>query len=81
MSGEMKTSVAKPSPRRRRIMMIRKVKGPAHGRDFDREFWRRMGAQARWAETWEMTVRAHGLRTDSQRRLQRNIAGFRQEPG
>ena len=68
------------SKRKRRILMIRKLDGPVQPRDFDREFWRRMGVSRIMRAAWEMVVSAHGLRTPAQRRLQRDVGAFRQAP-
>ena len=36
--------------------VVRKVQGPAHGRDFDRNFWKRAGVSAIMNAAWEMVL-------------------------
>lgn len=52
-------------------------------RSFDREFWRKVGPEGRFAAAWQMVVDAHLLRGKdaSELRLQRSVAGFRPFPG
>jgi hypothetical protein len=58
---------------------IRVVDGHPKDRAFDRAFWRRAGAQARWAAAWQMIVDACALRGEDgdQLRLQRSLVSTR----
>jgi len=49
----------KRSGKRRRVVMVRRVKLWEATRDFDREFWRRMGVSAMMEAAWEMVRDAH----------------------
>jgi hypothetical protein len=49
--------------------MARKVKGPHHGRDFDREFWRRSGVGAIMAAACQMAADARGFQKTGRRKI------------
>jgi len=69
--------------RRRRQWMIRKVRGPAHGRDFDREFWQRLGVRKILQAAWEMVLEGAvwGRRKlPSEQEFQRSVVGFQPLP-
>jgi hypothetical protein len=60
---------------RKRVIMIKKSRlGEEEGRSFDLEFWRRMGAQARWAAAWDavLDLVRMGKLDENQLRLQRS---------
>lgn len=49
--------------------MIRKVPLEKATRDFDNEFWRRLGASARLNAAWQMAVAIHGKTRKNQKRV------------
>ena len=63
-----------------RLRMIRKVPLSEAKRDFDREFWQKLGTTAIFRAAWEMVIDAYAL-TKAQQRLQRTAVGFRPAPG
>ena len=85
LSREVMVSAAamtnsKPVPKRRRgLVMIRRLSGSNHPRDFDREFWQKLGPNKILGAAWEMAVDAHGL-TKAQQRLQRTVMVPRPAP-
>lgn len=50
---------------------------------FDREFWRQAGDEARWAATWEMVIEAELFRGKdaSQLRFQRDVQHIQRREG
>jgi hypothetical protein len=60
--------------------MIRKVPHISQAtRDFDREFWQRLGTAKIFAAAWEMVVDAKGLEPDEQD-IQRTVIAFHKAP-
>jgi hypothetical protein len=65
---------------KRRLRMIRKVAHVSQAtRDFDREFWQRLGTAKIFAAAAQMVVDAWGLDEDRQR-VQRSVVAFRKAP-
>ena len=58
-----------------RLVMTRLVKGKAPGREFDIEFWQKLGPEAIFAAAWDLVVTAAAVRgiDESQLRLQRSV--------
>jgi hypothetical protein len=59
-----------------RVVMTRLLRpGEADDGSFDLEFWRRVGAEGRFAATWEMVAEAAAWRGEDgdQPRLQRSV--------
>lgn len=55
--------------RKRKVRMARLVPLREADRSFDREFWRRVGAQGRFAAMWQMVVEAEKIRGGDERQL------------
>jgi hypothetical protein len=54
--------------------------GSIEAEEFDRKFWRRLGAQARFAKTWELSLEAWrlaGQTHEDEPRLRRSAVRFR----
>lgn len=62
--------------RKRQVKMIRMVPFDQAFRDFDNEFWRRLGVVARLDAAWELVVFAHGLK-GRQKRVQKSVVTVR----
>ncbi len=61
---------------RKRVVMSRVLRpGQADDGSFDLDFWRRVGAEGRFAAAWEMVAEAAAIRGEdgSQPRLQRSV--------
>lgn len=63
-----------------RVCLIRKVLLSEAKRDFDRDFWQRLGVNKIFGCAWGMVVDAHGL-TKAEQRVQRTVVAFRAAPG
>ena len=64
---------------RRRIVTERLARRDADDGSFDRAFWRRAGAEARFAAAWDMVAEVQRMRGQDVRepRLLRSVARFR----
>jgi hypothetical protein len=61
---------------KKRVVMARVIKrGEADEGAFDREFWRRVGPEGRFAASWDMVAEVSALRDAyaGQSRLQRSV--------
>ncbi len=60
---------------KQRVVMASMVKRGTEERDFDREFWSKVGHEGRFAAAWEMIAEAELIRGKrvSQSRLQRSV--------
>ena len=64
------------SPSRNRVVMARVLHpGEQDDGSFDLEFWRRVGAEGRFAAAWDMVTEAAAIRGEDagQSRLQRSV--------
>jgi hypothetical protein len=66
-----------------RLVMSRLVRQEDAGRDFDVEFWQKLGDEKIFAAAWDLVVTAASMRgaSDDQLRLQRPIAVLRGRDG
>ena len=66
-----------------RLVMSRQVRHEDAGRDFDIEFWQKLGDEKIFAAAWDLVVTAASIRgaSDDQLRLQRHIAVLRGRDG
>lgn len=62
-------------------MVTRKIRrGDEGGENFDREFWRKAGAEAKFAAAWEMVSEywlIRGKKDAGQQRLQRSVQNIK----
>ncbi|MCK4762709.1 MAG: hypothetical protein KAW12_10980 [Candidatus Aminicenantes bacterium] len=77
----MKVELEKRSEERKKIMVTRKIRrGSDDKKEFDREFWKNAGAEAKFAAAWEM-VNEHllirGKKDAGQQRLQRSVQNIK----
>jgi len=65
----------KDTAMQRRVVMARMVKQGEDEKAFNREFWRRVGAQGRWDAMWQMVADADLIRGKhgDQPRLQKSV--------
>src|SRR5438067_9052545 len=61
-----------------RLTMTRLVKGRAPGREFDIEFWQKLGPTKIFEAAWDLVVTAAAVRGigEDQLRLQRSVTNF-----
>ncbi len=61
-----------------RVIMTRLVKGRAPGREFDIEFWQKLGPSCIFEAAWDLVVTAAAVRGihEDQLRLQRSVTKF-----
>ena len=60
-----------------RLTMERIVRGQAPGREFDIEYWQRLGPEAIFAAAWEMVVAVHQKEANAgELRLRRSVENF-----
>ena len=72
----MAKAAGKRPIRRRRVIMARLIHRHEDDGSFDREFWRRVGPEGRWAAMWQMVKDYIVLRggDESDLRFQRTVA-------
>ncbi len=65
--------------RKKRIIMERMIKRCDDKGDFDREFWKKIGHEGRFAAAWEMISEVNLIRgtNASKSRLQRSIQNIK----
>ena len=65
-----------------RLIMARLTKRNEAGRDFDIEFWQKLGDAKIFAAAWDLVVTAAAMRgiPEDELRLKRSVASFRRRP-
>src|SRR5579872_3324412 len=65
-----------------RVAMSRLVRGKAPGRDFDIEFWQKLGPTRIFEAAWDLVVTAAAARgiSEDQLRLQRSVTKLERGP-
>ncbi len=71
--------------KRKRVFITRKIRrGVNEEKDFDREFWKKAGHEARFAAAWEMVNEFYLIRGNKdvgEQRLQRSIQNIKRRVG
>lgn len=67
----------------KRLVIERLVRRDEDDGSFDREFWRRLGHEARFAAAWEMTAEVNLIRGKDadESRLQRSVERIQRREG